>query len=164
MRQLRFGLILGWFAAALATTAGAQQDPNQQSCDPPDKNVGITISACTRIIERGDLEPLGSRAMAYNNRCAAHVVLRNLERAASDCAEAIRMDPSLINSTALRSLADLQLSKQQERERIKAFQERLRAAGPNVNASWELDPSRVKPLASESEATEVGYPAYSRRQ
>jgi len=61
-------------------------------CRAAQKNPAVAIAVCTRIIGRR-WETKASRAMAYNNRCAAHIARRQFGIALKDCDQAVMLQP-----------------------------------------------------------------------
>jgi hypothetical protein len=92
-KWLSFILLSSVFAGIFALPAPAQQDPDWQFCDLREPtSADAAIRGCTRILERGDREPVGNRVKALARRCRAYTIKSDFNRASPDCAEAIRLD------------------------------------------------------------------------
>jgi tetratricopeptide (TPR) repeat protein len=89
------GIAAGAAMAACATQASAQDD--RQLCFHSNDASARTVSACTRMLQRRDLQA-AERGFALNNRGFFHQQLEQYDRAIADFDAAIEADP---NGTAV---------------------------------------------------------------
>ena len=82
-----------WFAVSLLASPATADDLDtyeKASGDP-------AISACTRVIENSGTS-VGTRAVAYNDRCFEYWDKGDNDRAIADCSEAIKLDPNYVHA------------------------------------------------------------------
>src|SRR5215813_5289103 len=85
-------VLLAALVACFVEPAAARQDSVWEACE--NGNIDRAISACTRIIDRGNRESEKNRALAHNNRGYLYIEKGDYERAIRDLDEAIRLEPN----------------------------------------------------------------------
>ncbi|MFN7881677.1 MAG: tetratricopeptide repeat protein, partial [bacterium] len=88
---LVMALLLSGVAGA-PDVAAQQQDRDWADCVQGEDRERL-IRGCTAVLNRGNRETAGNRAVAFNNRGWAHQDRRNFDAAMRDYDEAIRLDP-----------------------------------------------------------------------
>src|SRR6266536_1689267 len=76
--------------AAVPVTAATQKD--KQDCEQM-SNPGLKVSACTRILQSGNLTP-ELKATAHHHRGVGFLLQSNFDRAIVELNEALRADPT----------------------------------------------------------------------
>jgi tetratricopeptide (TPR) repeat protein len=103
--------------------AAAPQDLEWSACNNSQDH-DVSISGCTRIIDRGNREPVAGRALAYRNRADAYYRKGDADHAMRDADEAIRLDPKL--ASAYNTRGHTYLSKNDYDRAIQDYSEAIR--------------------------------------
>ncbi len=91
-------------AVALALCATGARADIYADCNQS-KDFDRRISGCTQVIERGDRETAGNRAIAYNSRGDAYYSKGGVDRAIADYSQAIALDPKFAAAYNIRGIA-----------------------------------------------------------
>src|SRR5580704_7151630 len=103
--------------------AAAPPDRDWSGCNNG-RDHDASISGCTRVIDRGDREPVAGRARAYRNRADAYYRKGDADHAIYDAGEAIRIDPQF--SMAFNTRGHAYLSKRDYDRAIRDYEEAIR--------------------------------------